>query len=252
MQIAAFNRKPLHNGEVITFYTRTLETIPDAGLPASVLSARNVLQSLLHDMSGAHVALGASEHTQEAQELDAARDEQFSGLVLQCRAQAQHKDPARRRAAQLLLARIGDYGTISEFTLQPFADESADISSLSRDIRESNELRDAAALTGATDFLDELHRLNSEFERVVLTRSAEATGNGPSLTELRPMADKAYNTLCQKINSYCITEEGAEPWPGIINKINRHITEARTQLAARRGRAEAAAAAGQATQPANS
>ncbi|RYZ51236.1 MAG: hypothetical protein EOO14_18240 [Chitinophagaceae bacterium] len=161
------------------------------------------------------------------------------------------QDPARRRAAQLLLARIGDYGTISEFTLQPFADESADITSLTRDVRESSELRDAAALIGAADFLDELGRLNTEFERTFLTRSAQSTGTGPSLGELRPMADKAYNTLCQKINSYCITEEGAEPWPGIIDRLNSLIAQSRTQLAARRGRAEAAAIAAPTTATTN-
>src|SRR5690349_6350971 len=140
--LVPFNRQRLRNGEVISFYTRVLDIVPATGLPAAVLSARGVLNTIVNDMSGAHVGISGSVLTQDAQELDAARDDQFAALVLQCRAQAYHKDAPRRAAAQLLLTRTGDYGTVAEFTQQGASAESADITSLLRDIRESQALSD--------------------------------------------------------------------------------------------------------------
>ncbi|RYY64897.1 MAG: hypothetical protein EOO12_08405 [Chitinophagaceae bacterium] len=244
--LSSLNRRPLHNGEVITLYTRTLEIVPATGLPAAVLTARNVLNSLVQDMSGTHVSQGGSLLTQQAQELEAARDEQFSALVFLCRAYSRHKDAGKCQSADELLACIGKFGNITEFTSQPDADESADVTSLLRDIRESSTLSAHADAIGATDFLDELGRLSTGFEAASLARTGERSTEAgqPSLDDLRPLADRAFNTLCRKINSFADTEEGAEPWPGIIARLNTLIHETRTLLKARKGRAASEPATG--------
>jgi hypothetical protein len=244
--IQNFSLRRLHNGEFLTFTTQFLGIINNPQLPASVQSARGQLEAFCRSISAAHVGQDESVLSRERRELDAARDAQYAGLVALVQAYCSSKDAAKRAAAEQLLDRMNDYGTVSEVTRQGDGDESADINGILRDLA-TPALATAATLIGAGDWIDELRHLQAAFEQKSMERNADRSerleAQPENIDALRVKATAAYRSLCSKINAYNNTEEGAEPWPGIIARINTLIGETRNMLAGRAGRAAASAAA---------
>jgi hypothetical protein len=240
-----FSIRRLHNAELITFYNRFLKILSGASLPVALVTAVGVLERFAQAIDAGHVGDDESEMSDEMRDIDAARDEQYSGLSQLADAFCTSKVPEKRAAGSILAGRFADYGTVAEVTEQGGADESGDLRALLRDLRERPELAAAAAIIGAADWLEELDRLNTLYEEKALARNAlrgkRLEEQPENIETLRPKAEEAYRTVCRKVNSFADTDEGSAQWTGLTSEINALFADTRNILAARRGRAKASA-----------
>ncbi|GAB4092969.1 DUF6261 family protein [Flaviaesturariibacter terrae] len=240
--IPAFNLTPLHNGEYISFMGTALDISSDPALPASVRSARGLLENFHNRIKAAHVGGDESALSRERRVFDAERDRHYSSLAQLADVYTRHPDAAKAAAGNLLANRFASYGTISEVILQGLDDETADIDSILRDL-ETPALASALSLIGGTEWAAALKAAQVKFKEKSQQRNSERSDRNARIPDdiesLRKEANKAYRALVEKINAYNNTDEGAEPWPGIIGKMKTLITDTRHLLAMRRGRAAA-------------
>jgi hypothetical protein len=244
--IQAFSLRRLHNGEFITFTKDFLQIISDPALPASVRAARAQLETTLRAIEAAHVGTDDSALSGERRELDARRDELYSGLRRLAEVYGSNPLANKAAAGRKLATRMADYGSLRDVISQGDADESADINALLRDLA-TPDLAAAATLIGAGDWITELTGVQAAFEQKTQERNEDRSDRRSARPEnidtLREKAGEAFRSLCRKINAYNDTEEGAAPWPGIITRVNTLMDATRTLLAGRAGRAAASAAA---------
>lgn len=240
--IPPFNLNPLHNGEYITFTGNVLRITGIPEVPASVRALHGQLNAFHERIQAQHVSEDESELTSERRAFDADRDRHFSSLYQLADLYTRHPAAEKAAAGRRLTARFADYGTITEIIEQGIDDESADIDSILRDL-EAPELAAAVRLIGGDDWVAALKTAQAGVKEKSAERNAERSERQAQLPEdidtLRKKANKAYRNLIDKINAYNNTDEGAEPWPGIIQKMNTLIVDTRQVLAARRGRAAA-------------
>ncbi|RYZ22833.1 MAG: hypothetical protein EOO16_07355 [Chitinophagaceae bacterium] len=243
--IPAFNLRPLHNGEFLTFLKHALTLTDDPALPRVVAARRAALQGIYDRIRKVHVQEDESEINQQRRAIDAARDLQWSGLSQLAKAFTTSPVAEKAAAGRLLSGRIGDYGTVEEVTDGGDADESADINGLLRDLAQPAYAA-AVALIGAGDWVAELARLQALFETKTVERNHERTerqSESPdSMETLRRQAMIAYRDLARKVNSFFEAEEGAAPWARITGEWATLIADTRTILKARAGRAAAESA----------
>ncbi|RYZ61570.1 MAG: hypothetical protein EOO14_04695 [Chitinophagaceae bacterium] len=241
--IPEFSLRFLHNGEFITFSKEVLKITDVAHLPAVVQQRVAQFKTFLLTIEALHVEEDESELSKERREIDAARDRVYSGLAQLADTYRSNPVAEKSEAGRILSDRFADYGTVLEVTRQGDADESADLHSLLRDLG-TPRLAAAATLIGAGDWIEALTHLQASFDQKSTERTAahsERIQEKPeNIDTLRPKAAEAYRKLVNSINSFYTTEEGAEPWPGIVGKFSTLIGETRNIMAIRKGRALAA------------
>ncbi|RYY94542.1 MAG: hypothetical protein EOO11_17665 [Chitinophagaceae bacterium] len=239
------NLRPLHNAEFLTFTDEFLKIFEGQQLPAQVTGACDALRVGYRKLFAAHVGEDESLLSRERREIDVARDEQYSGLRQIVTACLSNKIPEKRAAALRLDTRLKDYGTVRDVIEQGDADETTDIKGILRDLHEPGLAADIT-LIGGSDWVEELDRLQTLFDQKTTDRNnerGERRLDQPEDTDiLRDKASTAFRKLCNKVNSFNETEEGADPWPGLIARGNALISNTRQLLKARKARAAAAKA----------
>ncbi|RYY61667.1 MAG: hypothetical protein EOO12_14165 [Chitinophagaceae bacterium] len=255
--IASFSLIPLHHGEYVAHTGTVLEITKDPALPASLRAARGVLQAYHQRILAAHAGSDESELSTERRMADGDRDRHYSSLAQLAALYTRHPDAEMAAAGRKLEERFNDYGGITEITDQGMDDESFDINGILRDLA-APDMAAAATLIGADPWIAALRNAEEAVGRLSLDRNTERSNrtqaNPENIETLRKKANKEYRKLVGIINAFMITDEGAEPWPGLTLKINTLINDTRQIVATRQGRAaaakqEAAAQAGGAAQP---
>ena len=117
-----------------------------------------------------------SKRTPEMAEKDHERDEDYRGFVSAVKANLHHFDQEMRNAAKRLMSTFKHYGDITQ---KRYAEESAAIEDLLREIDESEELTRDIATLKVGDWRDRLEALNEAFrslrdQRVDETRMKDA------------------------------------------------------------------------------
>ncbi|TCZ64715.1 DUF6261 family protein [Flaviaesturariibacter aridisoli] len=241
--ITPFSLIPLHHGEYVAHTGTVLEITKDPALPASLRAARGLLQAYHQRILAAHAGGDESELSTERRIADGDRDRHYSSLAQLAALYTRHPEADKAAAGKKLDARFRDYGTITEITDQGIDDETFDIDGILRDL-EAPEMAAAATLIGADPWIAALRSAEEAVIRLSLDRNTERSNRTQATPEnietLRKKANKEYHKLVGIINAFMITDEGAEPWPGLILKINTLIRDSRQVLAARQGRAAAA------------
>ena len=162
-------------------------------IPVSVMNAWDTTvnaQTKLVEQSS------ASERTAKMLALDNERDNLLDGIFHVVRGLKYSPTEATREAALRLEAKLKPYADLRN---RPFEMESTGIRGLEDDM--STKTADIAAV-GLTDVFARLHVVNEQYEKLRTERRTESADEKlPTAQQVRPLADAAYDVVCQYIQS---------------------------------------------------
>ena len=138
----------------------------------------------------------ASERTAKMLALDNERDNLLDGIFHVVRGMKYSPTEATREAALRLEVKLKPYADLRG---RPYEMESVGIRGLEKDM--NTKSADIAAV-GLTDVLARLHIVNEEYETLRMDRCNDITDTKiPAAQQVRPLADAAYDVVCQYIQS---------------------------------------------------
>jgi hypothetical protein len=167
-------------------------------------------------------------------ELDAKRDELFTGLKKQVEGLASHYDAAKRTAANNLLRIFNQYGRIDR---ENYNKETGSMTNL---IQEFNTTFAAdTALLGLQAWVTELDKANKEFNNLYMERGKEDGDKMllAKMVDVRREGNEIYNRIIERIEALQIVE-GEANYKEFIVQLNGIIEKYRNLLAQREGRRE--------------
>jgi hypothetical protein len=162
-----------------------------------------------------------SDLTRRIQEADAARDEVFAGMSAAVSAACKHFNAAVRAAAMRVQVVFDTYGNVAR---KPLNEETSAIYNLLQDLMREKYAEDVSAV-GATEWAQELQRLNAAFDALV-TKRFEETGERSDivLKSERAALDDSYKKIVTRINA--LEEvEGAGAYKEFIDTLNAIISK---------------------------
>lgn len=173
-----------------------------------------------------------SPKTEELAELDAKRDELFSGLKKQVEGLTAHFDTSKRKAANNLLLIFDKYGRIDK---ENYNKETGSMTNFIQDMRVT--YASDTALTGLLDWVVVLSKANEEFNTLYLLRGTE-DGNKSLLAKMvdvRREGNAVYLQIVERLNALIIVE-GAANYRDLVIQWNAITEKYRNLLAQREGR----------------
>ncbi len=190
-----------------------------------------VYLALYADESTALDMIRKSAITGKITEADLLRDITFRGLSDAVKAAGNHFNSSVKEAAARLQVALGHYGNL---TLKPYDEETAAIAALITDLRTT--YAPDAAITGITDWINELQANNTAFNTLKKERYTEKAGKTQlRMKEVRTEIDVAYRTIAERINALIIVN-GEATYTEFVNELNQRIEQYNLVLAQRKGR----------------
>ncbi len=164
-------------------------------------------------------------------EADLLRDITFRGLRDAVKAAGNHFNPSVKEAADRLQVALDHYGNL---TLKPYDEETAAIVALITDLRTT--YAPDAALTGISDWINELQANNTAFDTLKKERYTEDAGKTQlRMKEVRTEIDATFRTITDRINALIIVN-GEAAYTEFVNELNQRIEQYNLVIAQRKGR----------------
>jgi hypothetical protein len=169
--------------------------------------------------------------TEKITEADLLRDITFRGLRDAVKAAGNHFNPSVKEAAARLQVAFDHYGNL---TLKPYDEETAAIAALITDLRTT--YASDAALTGISDWINELQANNTAFDTLKKERYTEEAGKTQlRMKEVRTEIDATFRTITDRINALIIVN-GEAVYAEFVNELNQRIENYNLVIAQRQGR----------------
>ena len=164
-----------------------------------------------------------SEHTAELLAKDTERDNLLANIFYVIRGHRFSPTASVREAALRLEAKLKPYANLRN---RPFEMESAGIRGLEDDM--TTMTADITAV-GLTDAFARLHVANEEYEKLRIERRSDAAGAKlPGSKKVRPLADAAYDLVCQYIQAaylYATTDEDKAMIELLVDNMNKVVVD---------------------------
>jgi hypothetical protein len=151
-------------------------------------------------------------------EKDGLRDNAYRGISETVYTAKKHYDPTKRTAAESLSALIDHYGNVAD---KPYNEETATIYNFCQDIRSkyANEI----SILDLTGWIDELERVNNDFEKTILDRNKEyAEKDEGNMLDIRKKTDRTYLDIVERIEALSLVK-GNEQYETFIKNLNANI-----------------------------
>ena len=146
-----------------------------------------------------------SAHTENLQKADAARDEVFTGMIETVGANSKHFDHKIKDAARKVKIITDTYGNVAR---KPLNEETAEIYNLLQDLR---KIPDLLKLVKIEDWVNELERLNKEFDVIIKERFDEsASKTSIVLRDARREVDAAVREIFKRIEACALVFDSAD------------------------------------------
>lgn len=156
--------------------------------------------------------------TDDLKVADRRRNTTYSGMVQVNKGIANHFWEEPRVAAQRIQVVLDTFGSIARM---PFDEKTAAITNLLQELKGARA-EDIKAINLAT-WVDELERVNNDFEDIVKKRDDEITGRtNLVMKQVRPQVDAAYRVITERIDALMIVE-GGELYENFIGHLNTVI-----------------------------
>ena len=199
--------KTYRNDEFIAFMNDILVLLTRANI-AALSTAQGELQTAYDALDTSFKVSQGSLLTASVQELDARRDAALRGIHAAAKAYSFHYDEATQAAAVAVTKAISKYGTrIAQLSYQA---QTATLKSLVNDFENDADLTAALNTLNLTAWTAELKAANTAFEEKYLDRVTDQANKKVSpVSEHRPVAIEAYNTLVQHIQANNILNPSA-------------------------------------------
>jgi len=160
-----------------------------------------------------------SERTAKLLALDNERDNILANIFYVIRGYRYSTEAPKKEAALRLAAKLKPYLRIRTIT---FEMESARIRSLEDDV--STMAADIAAV-GLTSTFTQLHTTNEAYEKLRMERRTDSADTKlPTAQQIRPIADEAYEIVCQYIQAaylYATADEDNALIEQLVNRMNK-------------------------------
>jgi hypothetical protein len=171
-----------------------------------------------------------SNYTSEIVQLDALRDNTWTGLSETVKSALHHYNESKRAAAKRLAILFDHYGNIA---VKTYNEETASIYNFLQDIR--GKYAAEIVTLDLTGWLNELERANNEFETAVLERNREYAGKTDlSMLEIRRQTGRAYLDIVERIEALCLIY-GDDRFAPFIKILNANIERYKTAINRRGG-----------------
>ncbi len=199
--------KTYRNSEFIAFMNDTLGLLTRANI-AALSSSQADLQTAYDALDTSFKVSQGSLLTASVRELDARRDAALRGIHAAAKAYSFHYDEATQAAAVAVTKAISKYGSrIAQLNYQA---QTATLKSLVNDFENDADLTAALTTLHLTAWTAELKNANIDFETKYLDRVTDQANKKVSpVSEQRPAAIEAYNTLIQHIQANHILNPSA-------------------------------------------
>lgn len=161
-----------------------------------------------------------SVETAKIEAKDRERDDQLLNIFYIIRGQKRSHVENVREAALRLSAKLRPYEDIRPLAYEI---ESSRLIGMEDDI---STLTAEIATLGLTDAFNNLHKLNTEFEKLHVARRTDAADTQlPLATEIRPQTDAAYDAVCQYIQAaylYAATDDDRALIEQLVDRMNKN------------------------------
>nr|AGS53600.1 hemagglutinin protein HagC [uncultured bacterium contig00070] len=170
--------------------------------------------------------------TSKIQELDAARDDTYNGMVEINTATLKHFSAEKREAAGELKILFDTYGDVAK---KPLKDQTSAVYNILQDLR-NNKYAPCVATVGLGEWITQLEALNRELEALTAERTSEAAGKTDIvLKEARAEVDRAYAAIVRRIHAH-IEIEGSANYENFVRTLNINIAKTVAAIGKRRGK----------------
>ena len=164
-----------------------------------------------------------SAHTAELLAKDTERDNLLANIFYVIRGHKFSPTASVREAALRLEAKLKPYANLRN---RPYEMESAGIRGMEDDL--STMTADITAV-GLTNALTRLHTANEEYEKLRIERRGDTTSSKlPGSKQVRPLADAAYDLVCQYIQAaylYATTDEDKDMIERLVDNMNEVVID---------------------------
>lgn len=171
--------------------------------------------------------------TGKLQKFDALREEAIRGIATLVRGYMFSDNPVVKNHAITLSNHLALFGNIAEHNYQ---NQTNSIRNIIEDCNSIPELINAVTELGLQNWLTALENANNSFNEKYLLRAVELGNNTTEAIKIKRLqANEHYYALRNKINAYCITTDGAEPYTTVAASVNGLIAYYNELLARRVG-----------------
>lgn len=218
MKINKLDFSKLSNSSHVQFFTEVEKLFQQVSGRLGVDDLHSRFASLLAHEIKLFKAEKGSATSEALAEADQKRDELFRGFSLLTEANLDHPDEAKKQAARRIISVVERFGNPRRL---PYNDETAVLNSFIREIE--NKCGDDLAQISGVEWIKELKRVNTDFEKLSDVRYAELTArSADTMREARLRVEPIYKQLCERINALIIIE-GAEPYTDFVRNMNLRI-----------------------------
>ena len=199
--------KSYRNSEFLEFISSTIELVNRSGIVA-LDPPKAALEVAYNNLDNSFKVSQGSLLTATVQELDVRRDDAVRGLRGLAKAYTYHFDTDKKAAGIAIFQAINKYsGNIAQLNYQA---QTATLKSLSGDFEDDAVLAAAIVTLDLAAWTAELKNANIDFETKYLDRvTDQANKKVAPVSEQRPAAIEAYNTLIQHIQANHILNPSA-------------------------------------------
>ena len=160
-----------------------------------------------------------SEHTAKLLALDNERDNILANIFYVIRGYRYSTEAPKKEAALRLSAKLKPYANIRTVA---FEKESARIRGLEDDV---STLTAEIATLGLTSTFAQLHTTNEAYEKLRMDRRTDSADTKlPTAQQVRPIADEAYEVVCQYIQAaylYATADEDKALIEQLVDRMNK-------------------------------
>ncbi len=182
------------------------------------------LDGELAKLSGGIVALDnvfgtakGSASTDTIENLDARRDDAFTGISFIADAYSKHYEAEYRGAAKLVSATIAKYG--KRIVTLNYLSETETLRSLVSDFENQGDVKAAITQLHLTEWVNELKAANTAFNEVYLSRNQELSEQpDQNILDLKKPAIENFNSLINLVSSYNTISPNAD-YKKIIDEV---------------------------------
>jgi hypothetical protein len=220
----------MRNEEWFQFLVEFKRLATDAGTAALDIDALFVVFVGLLDQADALLEqIRKSGETAVISALDAERDRIWYGFTEAVRAAERHFDPERRDDAARIARVVDHYGNLAA---RSYSEETAALYNLIQELRAS--AAQPLQQLGLVPWIDELERINGEFQEAVIRRTRESAAKPEiSMGDIRKLTDEAFLRILRRVEALATVNNEAEPYAGFIRTLNAHVERYRNILSRR-------------------
>ena len=233
MSINSIELYKLRNGEYTQFLLDVLSLVQKNDPAALLVQPQyNQLLALSQGIENLFKVGQGNALSDELVLLDERRDNAINGISALVAGHVYSPDATVKANAKLLADHLAIFG--SGIARDNFQSETASLRNIANDWDNKPELIDALTALGLMPWKTEMTTANTLFGEKYLARAEDAGSASPDTIKAKRLeANNAYYKLRDRLNSYYVINDGADPFGKTVNSLNGLIDNYNTLLSRR-------------------